>query len=160
MDKTSYVPRTQYAPDDENASEIDKDFKHPHQIFGTLLYYALYVDCIMIKALNSTTKQQPKPTIWTYESITHILDYVETHPNVVVIYKESDIVLHVKSDASYRSEQKSQIRMGGHYFWAQYQKTSPNNLKTNQKWTTPHQILSATSCHSIICRNLTWSAFP
>ena len=52
-----------------------------------------------------------------------------THPDAVFSYKSSDMVIHVHSDDSYLSEPKSQSRVGGHYFFAQYQQIPPKKLQ-------------------------------
>ena len=90
--------------------------KKVQHIVGTLLYYAQAIDCTILTALNNTTKNKSKPKENTSESINHLLDCSETHTNAVVRYKASDMVLNVHRNASYLSEQKSQSRVGGHYF--------------------------------------------
>ena len=71
------------------------------------MYYDRSLDCTTITELNTITEQQSKYTERTSEAITQILDYTVTHPNAVVIYKASDMVLHVHSDYSYLSDPKA-----------------------------------------------------
>ena len=70
----------------------------------------------MLIALNTLTKQQSEPTECTAEAINQHLYFAETHPNVVGRYKESYMVLNAHSDASYLSEPKARIRVGGVFF--------------------------------------------
>ena len=46
----------------------------------------------------------------------HLLDYAATHPNAVVRFRASDMLLHIDSDASHLCEPKARSRVGGHFF--------------------------------------------
>jgi hypothetical protein len=81
------------------------------EIIGTLLYYARAVDCTMLVQLP-----QPPTTQATAKAITHLLNYAATHPDAVLSYQASDMILHVQSDASYQSESQSCSRAGGYFF--------------------------------------------
>ena len=49
--------------------------------------------------------------------VTHILDYVATHPDASVTYRASDMILASESDASYLSAQNGRSQVGAiHYF--------------------------------------------
>ena len=85
---------------------------------GTLLYYALAVECTMLSTLGSTTTQQASPTANTMRKIKKLIDYAATHPDAAVTYRSSNMVLAAHSDASYLSETKSRSRAGGHFFMA------------------------------------------
>ena len=61
------------------------------------------------------------------EKIHHFLDYVATHPDAIVTYQASDMVLAGHSDASYLLNTKAQIRAGGNFFMYKYSDTPPNN---------------------------------
>jgi hypothetical protein len=50
------------------------------------------------------------------EKVKQFLDYASTQENAVIIYKASDMVLAIHSDASYLSEPKARSRAGGHFF--------------------------------------------
>ena len=48
--------------------------------------------------------------------ITHLLDYVATHPDAAITYRASDMVFAAESDASYLSAPKGRSRIGAiHY---------------------------------------------
>ena len=49
------------------------------------------------------------------EDIVHFLNHAATHPNTVIQYHTSGMVLHVDSDASYLSVIKARSREGGHH---------------------------------------------
>jgi hypothetical protein len=44
------------------------------------------------------------------------LDYAATHPDAILTYKRSNMVLVVHSNASYLSKPKARSRAGGHFF--------------------------------------------
>ena len=44
------------------------------------------------------------------------MDYLATHPNAMLQYYESAMVLNIHSDASYASERGAKSRAAGHYF--------------------------------------------
>ena len=48
--------------------------------------------------------------------IVHLLDYLAIHPEEAIMFKASDMILNVHSDASYLSEKKATSRMGGNFF--------------------------------------------
>ena len=56
-----------------------------------------------------------------------LLDYVATHPDAVLTYSKSNMILAVHSDASYLTEPKARSRAGGHFFMSNQDKNPPNN---------------------------------
>jgi hypothetical protein len=93
-----------------------KDTNIIQQIVGTFLYYARAVDCTMLPALNDLGSQQSKPTATTAKLIAQFLDYAATHPDAIIRYSRSDMILHIHSDASYLSAPNSRSRAAGHFF--------------------------------------------
>ena len=83
---------------------------------GSLLFYSRAVDPCMLVALNEIATQQAKPTEATRNKLCHLLDYVAKHPNAVIRYHKSDMVLHVDSDAAYLVLPEARSRMASHYF--------------------------------------------
>ena len=60
------------------------------------------------------------------KKITQLLNYLETHPDETIRYKQSDMVLWVHSDVSYFSCSKARSRAGGMHFLSK-KPPSPNN---------------------------------
>ena len=83
---------------------------------GTLLYYARAVDSTMAAALSTIASQQENGTEATLAACNQLLDYVGTHPDAVLKYMASDMIMAVHSDASYLSESKARSRSGGHFY--------------------------------------------
>jgi hypothetical protein len=80
------------------------------------LYYARAVDSTMLVALNAISASQSKATKNTAAAIVHLLGYTATHPDAILRYTCSDMVLHIHSDASYLSAPEARSRAGGHHF--------------------------------------------
>ena len=84
---------------------------------GTFLYYARAVDPTMLVALSAIAADQADPTENTYEKTLYFLDYVATHPDAIITFKKSKMVLAIHSDASYLTEPKARSSAGVHYNW-------------------------------------------
>ena len=50
------------------------------------------------------------------KQVNQFLDYMWTHPDAIIRYRASDMILNVHSDASYLSAPKSRSRAGGYFF--------------------------------------------
>ncbi len=57
----------------------------------------------------------------------HLLNYIATHPNAILSYAKSNMILGVHSNTSYLSEFKAQSRAGGHFFLSDRTDEAPNN---------------------------------
>ena len=67
----------------------------------------------MLPALGSIATKQAAPTEKTMQKVKQNLDYAATHPDAIITYCASGMVLAAHSDASYLSETKSRSRSGG-----------------------------------------------
>jgi hypothetical protein len=70
----------------------------------------------MLTALSAIASTQTKPTKDTMTRCKQFLDYAATYQDAIIIYKKSDMVLVVHSDASYLSEPKARSRAGRNFF--------------------------------------------
>ena len=113
----TYGSGAQYteAPDESEPLEAD-DIKRLQQIIGVLLYYARMVDNTMLVAIGTIASAQAKGTKATMEAAIQLLNYAATHPNATVPYTNSDMTLHIISDASYLSASGARSRLGGYFF--------------------------------------------
>jgi hypothetical protein len=64
-------------------------------------------------ALLDITTQQAAPTEKTMQRVDQFLDYMWMHPDAIIRYCASDMILNVHSDASYLSAPKARSRAGG-----------------------------------------------
>ena len=126
--KPKYGATKQYAPDDDDSPLLDQaGQKFVQEVIGTFLYYARAVDLTMLPALGSIATQQAQPTHRTLAKVKLFLDYAATHPDAIITYRASDMVLVGHSDASYLSESKARSRAGGHFFMSSDNADPPNN---------------------------------
>ena len=126
--KPIYGATKQYAPDTDTSPPLNKaDKKFIQEVIGTFLYYARCVDSTMLTALGTMATQQANPTEKTMTNIRQFLDYATTHPDAIVTYHASNMVLAAHSDASYLSEANARSRAGGHFFMSNDTPRPPNN---------------------------------
>ncbi len=90
--------------------------KRIQQIVGSFLYYAQAVDPTVLMTLSEIASQQAAPTENTMECVNQLLDYMWTHPDAIIRYRASDMILNVHSDAPYLSAPKAHSHAGGYFF--------------------------------------------
>ncbi len=67
-------------------------------------------------ALLEIALQQAAPTENTIKCVNQFLDYMWTHPDAIIQYRASDMILNVHSDALYLSAPKACSRAGDYFF--------------------------------------------
>ena len=80
------------------------------------MYYALEVDSTMMVALWDLALTQSKAIEKTYNYVVFILNYTSIHPMSVVRYKQSDMIMQVRSNVSYFSVTKACTIAGGYHY--------------------------------------------
>jgi len=109
--------KTQYTKDHDPSNPLDeKGIKRLQEIVGVLLYYARAIDYTMLPALGSLAAAQSKATETTAKACTKLLNYAATHPDAVVRYHKSRMILQIHSDTSYLSETEARSRAGGFFY--------------------------------------------
>jgi hypothetical protein len=103
-------------PLDESPCQNDAQKKCIQLIVGSFLYYAQAVDPTILMALSEIASQQAAPTENMMEQVNQLLDYMWTHPDAIIWYHASDMILNVHSDAVYLSAPKACSRAGGYFF--------------------------------------------
>ena len=113
----------QHAEQPDDLPVLDaKDIKRVMAILGALLFYARAVDMTMLTAIGTIATEQTQATESTMRKITQLLNYCATHPEAVVRFHASDMVLWVDSDGSYLSVPKGRSRAGGHHYLSNWPK--------------------------------------
>ena len=113
----TYGATIQYAKDEDTSEKLGPaEKKFIQQVTGTFLYYARAVDATMLVALSAIASEQAAPTKQTMKKTKLFLDYVASHPDAILTYSSSNMILNVHSDASYLTEPKARSRAGGHFF--------------------------------------------
>jgi hypothetical protein len=115
--KPNYGARVQYASHDEDAVLVNAaDTKRIQEVLGGLLFYARAVDSTMLAAIGTIGACQASATKTTMEEITHLLNYCAAHPDAVIQYHSSDMVLHNDSDAAHLVAPKARSRVAGYHY--------------------------------------------
>jgi hypothetical protein len=104
------------SPLDESPCLNKSQKKCIQQIVGSFLYYARAVDPTILMTLLEIALQQAAPTENTMESVNQFLDYMWTHPDAIIWYHASDMILNVHSDALCLSAPKACSPAGGYFF--------------------------------------------
>jgi hypothetical protein len=63
----------------------------------------------------------------TKKLVHQFLDYATTHPDTIITYQASNMVLTGHSNASYLSETNARSRAGGHFFMSNNNSIPSNN---------------------------------
>ena len=140
-----YGKQQQLTPAPDLSPLLDAaDIRKTQEIIGTLLYYARAVDPTLLVALSTLASQQSKATFNTMKDIILLLNYCATHPNSIIRYKKSDMVLHLESDASYLSEKNAKSRVAGYYYLS-------NNTHNNHVFTDPMYVAPPNGPVHVLC---------
>jgi len=124
----AYGQKIQYAkPADSSPLLNEKGIRRIQSIVGSCLYYGRAMDGTILTSLNDIGSQQAKPTEDTNQEAAWLLDYLHTHPDAVLLFKASDMILYVDSDAAYLVKPNAKSRMAGFY----YLSTHPEKLNAN-----------------------------
>ena len=123
-----YGAKIQYAKDADSSAKLGPEGKlFIQQVTSTFLYYARAFDSTMLVALSAIASDQAAPTENTMRKTLQFFDYVATHPDAILTYSKSSMVLNVHSDASYLCEPKAKSRAGGHFFLSNDDDDPANN---------------------------------
>ena len=86
--------------DNNPAEELDTiNQKHLQKFAVKFLYCAQANYSTMLMALNYLAAFQTKPTIEIAKHITHFLNNFTSHPDAVMLYIRSNIILYLYSDS-------------------------------------------------------------
>ena len=95
------------------AEELDENNqKRLQKIVGKFLYYTRAIYPTMLMALNSLVAVHKKPTIETTKKTTQFLNYSATHPDAIIEYIKSGMILHIYSNVYHITEPEAQRRSG------------------------------------------------
>ncbi len=92
--KPNYGAKAQCTEDTDTSALLpNKDKRFIQEVINTFLYYAQCVCSTMLAALGSIATQQANPTENRMKKVRQFLDYASTHPDAIVTYHASDMVL-------------------------------------------------------------------
>ena len=108
--------KVQFAKVDETAPLTKNKITFIQKVVGKLLYYARAVDPTMLHAINDISLSASKGTEATLAATMFLLNYAYTNPNTEIIYRASDMILQVDSDAAYLVAPEARSRAGGYQY--------------------------------------------
>jgi hypothetical protein len=111
-----YGANTQYTTKDETPPLTAQQCFTIQKVTRSVFFYARAVDPTVLMPLNDIATEQTKATEKTQAATNKMLDYLATHPDAVIRYHASDMILHIHSDASYISVSNARRRLGGLFF--------------------------------------------
>ena len=114
--KTTYGAKAQYTTDTDPSPLLTlAQKKFVKEVTLTFIYYARAIDATMLPELGTIATHQSAPVENTIHKVHQFLDYAATHPNAIIMYRISNMILAANSDASYLSESKARSRDGGNF---------------------------------------------
>ena len=98
----------------ERVAAADKQFIM--EVNGSMLYYARAIDHLMIPACTDISCEQANATQRTLPACWRLLNYASTHQGKTLVFRGCDMILKIKSDASYLSRPNSGSVAGGFHY--------------------------------------------
>ncbi len=87
------------------------------EVLGTLLFYARAIHyTIVLTAIGELATEQSGGTTTTMDKLAELLKYCATHPDAIVRFTASNMVLAVESDASYLSVVNARSCAVGYFY--------------------------------------------
>ena len=83
---------------------------------GTFLYCGVALDNTFLVGLKDILQEKSNATSNTSKKIAKLLNYLATYPDAQIKYRDSGMILHVHSNASYLSTNKARSRAEGIHF--------------------------------------------
>eukprot|EP00536_Pseudo-nitzschia_multiseries_P016627 jgi/Psemu1/98512/gw1.1171.2.1 len=114
VDVPAYGEKIQYAKLEDVTTLSDKEIKFIQQVTGKFLFYARAVDNMMLHALNDIASAKNNKT--TLAATKYFLNYASCNPDASIIYRASDMILCVDSDAAYLVCPEAKSRAGGYHY--------------------------------------------
>ena len=94
--RPTYGPGPQLPEPEDDSPPLDaKGINEIQQVVGSSLHCGRAIDSTILPALNSISAEQSKATERTRQDAKKLLDYLATHPDAVIRYVKSDMILHV-----------------------------------------------------------------
>ncbi len=94
---------------------------------GYLLYYGRAVDARLLPATCALSSEQALPTSDTMDRLDRLLGYAAAHPNGQKIFRASEMVLRLMSDASYLSRPRAGSVAGSFHYLGDHNNQAPLN---------------------------------
>eukprot|EP00536_Pseudo-nitzschia_multiseries_P010808 jgi/Psemu1/117305/gw1.343.9.1 len=113
-DVPAYGAKIQYTKIEDTTNLSDEEIKFIQQVTGKFLFYARAIDSTMLHALNDIASAKNNQT--ALAATKYFLNYAACNPDATIIYRASDMILRVDSDAAYLVCPGAKSRAGGYHF--------------------------------------------
>jgi hypothetical protein len=114
MERPDYGQKVQYVKLDESDPMTAADILHKQRVCGKFLFYARAIDNTMLHSLNDIASA--KNTKECADAVRYLFNYAASNPDAEIIYRASDMILELDSDAAYLVCPEAQSRAGGYFF--------------------------------------------
>ena len=111
-----YGAKQQLTKIDTSAPRSKVQQKLLMQVSGKFLYYARFINDIMMHALNNLATTVNDGTQATVEAITYFLNYCASNLNITKLYQTRDMILTTYSDVAYLVAPKARSRANGFHY--------------------------------------------
>ena len=111
-----YGKKIQYAIQDLSLDLDPEAINYIQQVTGKFGYPSRSVDNTMQHALNDLAIAATKGTEQTMEELVHFLNFCATNPDASIIFRRSDMILSIDSNAAYLVAPKARSRAGGYHY--------------------------------------------
>ena len=116
IDRPDYGAKVQYVKEDLT-NKLDEDqIKFIQRVTGKFLFYARAIDDTMLHAINDIASSTANGTEATLAATRYFLNYAASNPNGQIIYRASDMILRIDSDAAYLVRPEARSRAGGYHY--------------------------------------------
>jgi hypothetical protein len=116
IDRPDYGAKVQYVKEDLTGTLNEDQIKFIQRVTGKFLFYARAIDDTMLHALNDIASSTVNGTEATLAATTYFLNYAASNPNGQIIYRASDMILRIDSDAAFLVRPEARSRAGGYHY--------------------------------------------
>ena len=122
-----YGAAIQFEPIDDSPPASPEEQAYLRKAVGIFRYYAQAIDGTIILTVSRLASAQSKPTKKTMQMLHRFLNYMHHNPDAEIVYRPSDMQLHLHSDESYLSDPESRSRAAGFFTCGKIVFTGPEN---------------------------------
>ena len=116
IERLDYGAKVQYAKEDTAPLLSATQIKHIERVVGKFLYYGRAIDNTMLHALNDIASTKNKGTQTTWKAVKYFLNYAASNQDAKIIFRASDMLYKIDSDAAYLVCPEARSRAGGYHY--------------------------------------------
>ncbi|OEU20461.1 hypothetical protein FRACYDRAFT_181335 [Fragilariopsis cylindrus CCMP1102] len=116
IDRPDYGAKVQYVKEDLTNNLDEDQIKFIQRVTGKFLFYARAIDDTMLHAINDIASSTANGTEATLAATRYFLNYAASNPNGQIIYRASDMILRIDSDAVYLVRPEARSGAGGYHY--------------------------------------------